>query len=276
MNRNSKCFWPKIISNSFKCLYIMSSPLRDDGDFVNALYKSLQSYLWILIPPQRVQSTQPCTWSRRVPTGCRVLVKRCNPKIMSDYGTLSLTSRDSAVTPLPEKEPLPMPPAIFGFIDALDTSLPQEKGKHRVNTRTQKDVDVREAEFGLFLLFQGGRGSSNRPHEQLSCASILIFSRGNKNADTMIQKVQKETTTKEWKSAICLRNYHLICIIGGLGCSSVPGGCVFIARLFAVINFSSAPDFLKGGRGRLLLNNEWQAFILSLKCPWCYNMKRQR
>lgn len=104
----------------------------------------------------------------------------------------------------------------------------------------------------------------------------LRFSTGNITADSLIPKVQKETTTKEWKSAICLRNYHLICIIGGLGCSSVPGGCVFIARLFAVINFSSAPDFLKGGRGRLPLNNEWHAFILSLKCPWCYNMKRQR
>lgn len=170
-------------------------------------------------------------------------------------------------------------PCLLPFLDLLmrwTLHCPKRRKKLRVNTRTQKDVDVREAEFGLFLLFQGGRGSSNRPHEQLSCPSILIFSRGNKNADTMIQKVQKETTTKEWKSAICLRNYHLICIIGGLGCSSVPGGCVFIARLFAVINFSSAPDFLKGGRGRLLLNNEWQAFILSLKCPWCYNMKRQR
>lgn len=58
------------------------------------------------------------------PTGCRVLGKRCNPKIMSDYGTLSLTSWDCAVTPLTEKKPLPMPSAIFGFVDARNTPLP--------------------------------------------------------------------------------------------------------------------------------------------------------
>lgn len=132
--------------------------------------------------------------SRRGPTGCGVLVKRCNPKIMSDYGTLSLTSRDSAVTPLTEKKPMPMPPAIFGFIDVLNTSLPQEKAKHQVNTRTHKDTDVK----GRISFIPRYQGFSNRPHEQLSCALILIFSpRGNKNADTMIQKVQKETTTKE-------------------------------------------------------------------------------
>lgn len=171
-----------------------------------------------------------------------------------------------------------MPPATLGFVDVRDTSLPQEKTKQQVKTKKCAKTQALKAELGLFLLDQdievlflkqtaGTIKLPINPH---------FFSRGNKKADTMIQKVQKEPTTKEWKSAICLRNYHLICIIGGLGCSSVPGGCVFIARLFAVINFSSAPDFLKGGRGRLLLNNEWHAFILSLKCPWCYNMKRQR
>lgn len=55
------------------------------------------------------------------PTGCRVLVKRCNPKIMSDYDTLALTSWDSPVTPLTEKKPLPMPSAVFGFVGARKT-----------------------------------------------------------------------------------------------------------------------------------------------------------
>lgn len=112
--------------------------------------------------------------SRRGPTGCRVLVKRCNPKIMSDYGTLSLTSRDSAVTPLTEKKPLPMPPAIFGFIDVLNTSLPQEKAKHQVNRRTHKDVDVK-GRLWVISFIPRYRGFSNRPHEQLNCALILIF-----------------------------------------------------------------------------------------------------
>lgn len=54
---------------------------------------------------------------------------------MSDYGTLSLTSWDSAATPLTEKKPLPMPPAIFGFVDVRNTPLPEEEAKQQVNAK---------------------------------------------------------------------------------------------------------------------------------------------
>lgn len=73
----------------------------------------------------------------------------------------------------------------------------------------------------------------------------------------MIQKVPKRNDNKRVKECDLFEKLPLdLHNRRGLGCSSVPGGCVFIARLLAVINFSSAPDFLKGGRGRLLLNNE--------------------
>lgn len=135
--------------------------------------------------------------SRRGPTGCRVLVKRCNPKIMSDYGTLSLTSRDSAVTPLTEKKPLPMPPAIFGFIDVLNTSLPQEKAKHQVNRRTHEDMGVKGRTLGYFFHSKISRFLKQTARTIKLRINPHFFSTGNKNADTMIQKVQKETTTKE-------------------------------------------------------------------------------
>lgn len=73
-------------------------------------------------------------------------------------------------------------------------------------------------------------------------------SRGNIKADTLIPKVQKRSDNKRVKECDLFEKLPLdLHNRGVLGCSSVPGGCVFIARLLAVINFSGAPDFLKGG-----------------------------
>lgn len=82
---------------------------------LNALHRSLLSYCF-----QHFSPSNPAR-SKWGPTGCRVLVKRCNPKIMSDYDTLSLTSWDSPVTPLTEKKPLPMPSAVLGFVGVRKT-----------------------------------------------------------------------------------------------------------------------------------------------------------
>lgn len=96
------------------------------------------------------------------PTGCRVLVKRCNPKIMSDYGTLSLTSWDSAVTPLTEEKPLPMPPWDLFICGTLHCLMRRQNNKLAQNLCRDIGVNGRIWIVSFLPRYQGAVSRTDR------------------------------------------------------------------------------------------------------------------